>query len=166
MGAIIQKHNNKIINACTAPEPKPRNCNCRNKDKCPMNGNCLTETVIYRAEVDTPLGPREYIGSTEKDFKIRYNGHTQSFRSSTKQNATALSKCLWDHNLQPNPEIKWTILSNAHAYAPGHPFCDLCTTEKLCILKNIHNEHSLNKRNEICKMCPHRDKFSLGTFRM
>ena len=65
-----------------------------------------------------------------------------------------------------NPEIKWNIVSNAHAYAPGHPFCDLCTTEKLCILKNIHNKHSLNKRNEICKMCPHRDKFSLGTFRM
>ena len=127
-----------------------------------MEGKCLTETIIYKAEINTPAGQKEYIGSTEKDFKLRYNGHTQSFRTQSKQNATALSKYIWDHALQPKPDIKWTIVFKANKYTPGQLFCDLCTTEKLFILKNINSHRSLNKRHEICRMCPHRDKFSLG----
>ena len=163
IASIIQSHNLKIINENNA-EPTnttTKTCNCRNKANCPLKGQCLTETIIYKAKLETQTGTKEYIGSTERDFKTRYNGHTQSFRTQYKSNATALSQCVWEQNLQPNPTVNWEILQHTHTYKPGNRMCDLCTSEKLHILKTINNRDNLNKRNEICKRCPHRDKHTL-----
>ena len=45
--------------------PKP-NCNCRNKANCPLQGDCLTESIVYRATVKR--GDKEteeiYVGLT------------------------------------------------------------------------------------------------------
>ena len=161
MAHIIQNHNIKILNQNNTAPINIRTCNCRNKANCPLDGQCLTEAVIYTAKLETPAGTKEYIGSTERDFKTRYNGHTQSFRTDYKRNATALSQCVWDFNLQPNPTVKWEITQKTHAYKPGDKMCDLCISEKLHIIKTIQNHHTLNKRNEICKRCPHRDKHAL-----
>ena len=50
MDSIIPRHTVvKIVN----PMQKSFECNCRKKDSCPLNDECLTPKVIYRAVVST-----------------------------------------------------------------------------------------------------------------
>ena len=54
---------------------------------CPLNGQCLTKSVIYQATVTTEDdGSKEtYIGLTKNVFKERFNGHKMTFRHFFKQ---------------------------------------------------------------------------------
>ena len=47
---------------------------------CPLNGKCLTESLVYSAKIETPSENFTYIGMTEGSFKTRYNNHNASFR--------------------------------------------------------------------------------------
>ena len=47
-----------------------RNCNCRKKEKCPMETNCRSGNIIYRCVVIATGHPRKvYLGTAEDDFK-------------------------------------------------------------------------------------------------
>ena len=70
-------------------------------------------------------------------FKTRYNNHLQSFSKPEKQNSTSLAQYVWNNNLSPNPRINWEIIKECKTYAPGNKSCDLCTTEKNEILKQV-----------------------------
>ena len=77
---IIKIHNKrvtKINERSIAP------CNCRDKNNCPMNGNCRVENVVYKCVFYATEKPKEhvYIGVTEGDWKQRYHNHTMSFRN-------------------------------------------------------------------------------------
>ena len=43
MSSILTSHNKKIL----AENEKQYECNCRNKDECPLDNKCLTPRVIY-----------------------------------------------------------------------------------------------------------------------
>ena len=47
MGSIISGHNKSLL----TPNNSSFRCNCRNKSNCPLEGNCLTQKVIYQADV-------------------------------------------------------------------------------------------------------------------
>ena len=47
MDSIISGHNHSIFN----PKQKSFGFDCRKKDSCSLNGECLTLKVIYRADV-------------------------------------------------------------------------------------------------------------------
>ena len=47
IGSIISAHSWNILN----PIVNPYGCNCRVKSSCPLNGECLTPKIIYRANV-------------------------------------------------------------------------------------------------------------------
>ena len=67
-----------ILNSHTG-HTKP--CNCRKKDKCPLNGQCLVQNIVYKCVASTSMNPdKTYLGTAEGDFKKRYNNHTKSFR--------------------------------------------------------------------------------------
>ena len=51
-------------------------------------------------------------------------------------------------------DIKWEILEKCHEYVGGRSKCDVCVTEKLCIMKN-KSPNSLNKRSELTNKCLH-----------
>ena len=56
MGSIINNHNKKILtNNNTTPQ---NGCNCRKKDQCPLDNNCLITSVIYKANVTTDKDDR------------------------------------------------------------------------------------------------------------
>ena len=143
--AIIASHNSKILNG----PPKKREgkkCNClrSRKDKCPMRGDCCHSDVIYHATVKEEWEEdRKYVGSA-KNFKKRYYGHAASFRDSDKKHNTALSTHVWERELNPEPEIEWSILAHAPAYSKGNRNCDLCLTEKLHIARNTSPLSSSN----------------------
>ena len=159
MEKIMNAHNKKLLSSPTTTNIKT--CNCRNKAECPVPGKCCTPCVVYEAQVNTNNKTAHYIGSTGGEFKIRFNGHKQSFRQEYKKSSTALSQFVWDNNLNPNPQIKWKFLKVSKPYAPGQASCDVCASEKLFILKSSKDSKFLNKRNELVKVCPHKAKYRL-----
>ena len=90
MGIIISNHNKRILNNTT-----PQNgCNCRKKDQCLLNNNCLITSVIYKANVttDTDDTGENYIELTEGTFKQRYTQRKQSFRNRKYASRNELAK--------------------------------------------------------------------------
>ena len=65
----MQAHNTKLLNTKEENTHEKRTCNCRKKEKCPLNGHCLEETIVYQAEVKNGETTNIYTGSTEGPFK-------------------------------------------------------------------------------------------------
>ena len=148
MEKVNQNNNNNNI----------RKCNCRNKTKCPLRGECLTECVVYKATITTPTSSCNYFGSTEGQFKTRYNNHMHSFRTKSKKHSTTLATLMHnkkEQNITPN--VIWSIEKNCKPYICGSRRCDLCLTEKLAIIQ----KPNINKRSEIINKCRHRSKYKL-----
>ena len=171
---IIDNHNKRILtahaktNATTAAADSAptiinnnnKKCNCRQKNSCPLNGNCLQPAVIYQATVtrkDTNT-TETYIGLTANDFKTRYSNHMSSFRHAKNRNSTELSKHVWtlkENNI--NYSIAWRILSSHLPYNSSSKRCNLCLKEKFLIICRPELS-TLNKRNELVSSCRHRNK--------
>jgi len=99
MASIIKSHITKIGKPATKErDPTPnKTCNCRNPANCPLNGNCLKESLIHEANVTSRNQESSYFGSCSTDFKKCYNNHTATFRHRNKAAHTELSKCIWRH---------------------------------------------------------------------
>ena len=154
---IIDNHNKRILNSSKhADEPADnavdsKSCNCRQKNTCPLNGNCLQSSVIYQATVvrNDNNTSETYIGLTENDFKTRYRNHSASFRHAKHRNSTELSKHIWtlkDSNIDHS--ISWRIISSSSPYNSSSKRCNLCLKEKFLIICRP-DLSSLNKRNEL-----------------
>ncbi|KAJ8021258.1 hypothetical protein HOLleu_38405 [Holothuria leucospilota] len=142
------------------------NCNCRAQTQCPLEGNCLANTIVYQATVTRHDNNKEesYIGLTENTFKTRYTAHKSSFNHKDKRNATTLSEYIWklkDTNVEHT--VKWKLISKARAYTTSSKTCNLCLEEKFFI---IHKPSlaTLNKRNELISSCRHRNKHLLCNY--
>ena len=111
-------------------------CNCRNRNDCPLNNTCLTSELVYRADVSGADGhTKTYIGLTGNSFKTRFVQHVHSFRNIQRRNSTSLSKYIWHlKGRGVDPVIKWSIAAKAGRYRGGRGNCNLCATERLCIL--------------------------------
>ena len=74
MANIISSHNKKIINS--GYEKNCKLCNCRNKSNFPLDNKCLTNKIVYKAEIETNNGINElstkvYFGICEVELKSR-----------------------------------------------------------------------------------------------
>ena len=164
---IIENHNKRILNSpehsiSTDNSVVNKSCNCRQKNTCPLNGNCLQSSVIYQATVkrNNNNTSETYIGLTESAFKTRYRNHTASFRHTKHRNSrsTELSKHVWslkDSNIDYS--ISWRIISSSSSYNSSCKRCNLCLKEKFLIICRP-DLSSLNKRNELVSSCRHRNK--------
>ena len=166
---IMNMHNKAISNNSTTPDPSTntRACNCRRRDQCPLNGQCLQKGIIYQAKViaDNSSKAETYIGLTETTFKTRYNNHKSSFNLIHKKSNTELSNHVWklkDSNI--NYSIEWSIVRRARPYSPAVQRCSLCNWEKYYIICHP-NEASLNKRSELVSTCRHSHKYTLKSWK-
>ena len=58
IGSIISSHNLKILRQHEERNSvETRRCNCRNKNDCPLSGECLACSIIYRADVSVANDP-------------------------------------------------------------------------------------------------------------
>ena len=89
----ITKHNNKLL--FLNFEQTTRMRYCRDKASCPMDRNCLQKCFVYQAQVDSTNSRKSYLGSSEDEFKTRYNNHTMSFRDKGYEKETELPKYVW-----------------------------------------------------------------------
>ena len=106
-----------------------------NKDDCPLEGKCLTESVIYQATVTRSDTTKQetYVGLTENQFKTRYRSHVSSFKNIKYRNSTELSKHIWtlkDANVQYS--IKWKVIKRCRPYSNISKRCNLCFTWEIC----------------------------------
>ena len=149
-----------VAKVLATPAPPPaRTCNCNLRNgPCPLNGECLTKSLVYKSNVIVPQRKtKHYHGLAGNTFKERYTGHTSDFRN--KRSATGLSKYIWqlkDENREY--DVTWEIHTKSHAYRCGTRRCDLCLSEKLAIVQ-ADPVTSLNKRSELAKACPHQSKW-------
>ena len=165
MKTMITKHNSRILNKNENRKlQRTDNCNCRRKEQCPLQGNCLTNNIVYRADVTTTdtRETKQYIGMTANSSKERYRNHIKSIEDRKYSNETELSKYIWDlKSKNQSFSIKWTIVKRAAAYTSGAKRYNLCLQEKLCIMK-ARLKILLNKRSEIVSKCRHRNRFLIS----
>ena len=111
---IIKQHNRNISNK------KQKQTNAWNKNKCPLNGNCKVQNVIYKCTVSAPqtFKQRVYLGIAEGNWKQRLYNHRQCFKDKKHKTDTALSRILWDLKDNHNriPKLTWSIVR----FAPGY----------------------------------------------
>ena len=67
MSSYTYMHNQKVLND-KPNETGIDNCNCRNKDTCPLPNSCQKKCIVYQANIDRDItGYKEkcYLGSCE-----------------------------------------------------------------------------------------------------
>ena len=168
VGAAINAHNKSII---FERKPLERGgCNCqrgRYRNNCPLQGECLSENVLYEATVTSDLpnyGERHYKGVTKGPWKERLGNHVKDFGDKKYEKSTALSKEIWRlKDANANYNISWRIIKQHNAYIPATKRCILCINEKFEILENI-GPNQLNQRSELISTCRHRHRYKLSQY--
>ena len=158
LGLKIAAHNFKILRGETIEDNlEKRSCNCRQKDLCPVDQKCLSEGVVYQAEVTRDDGVKDsYVGLTERTFKDRWTKHKSSFRTRNPKNASGLSRYIWNlEDIGMGYKIDWRILSRAKPFDPASGVCRLCIREKYYIIFKPELS-TINCRNEIAGPCLHK----------
>ena len=167
----IKQHNSRLLQARFENHPtggETKKCNCQKKHLCPLDGNCVQECVIYKAEVKTQNSTYHYFGLTEGLFKERYRNHMKSFKNVNYRDDSDLSDFIWDLKEKgiENFEIKWSIVAKPKKYVQGSRHCDLCNTEKLFIIDDNNRNRLLNKRSELVSKCRRQNKYLLHNFKV
>ena len=156
----ISGHNSKVLSEfrkSQGPQVMEKECNCRKRNECPVDGKCLQQGVVYQATIRR--GDRQtdtYIGLTATSFKDRWRNHKSNFKTRNPKNATALSKHIWaleDQDIRY--DVSWKIVSRAKPFNHVTGVCQLCTREKYFIIFKPEMA-SLNSRNEIAGPCLHK----------
>lgn len=167
VASIINAHNKKVLN--NNKQVNTPGCNCRNRDECPLRGNCLDKNVVYCGKVtvnNEEIGPN-YIGITENTWKDRNYKHRNSYNDPNKKNDTRLSKYIWDLKdkgvKMEDIKFEWSIIDHATPYINGTRKCNLCLTEKFHIITSSLD--LINKRSELISKCRHENKFYLMNFK-
>ena len=79
--SIITSHNTRIIRKNQTQATSADNCNCRNKEACPLQNMCMNKDIVYKTTISTSNAKdtKHYIGMTSSTFKERYRNHIKSF---------------------------------------------------------------------------------------
>ena len=78
----------------------------------------------------------------------------------SEKTATSLSTYVWRlKDAGEIPTINWKIMKKCRPYKAGTRKCDVCLSEKLCILKAEAN--CINANTELMQKCRHSNKFKL-----
>ena len=76
----MNAHNRKIL--YPSPTIGKRTCNYINMSQCPLEQRCLSNNILYQANI-TSFGQNSetkvYDGIFETTFKLRYTSHKKSF---------------------------------------------------------------------------------------
>ena len=142
-----------------------KTCNCRRKIDCPMDGNYLSECLIYKASVSTTTN-KYYYGTCENTLKERCNNHKCYFKNKSHEKNTELFKSVQGLKERDiNYFTSWDIAVKLQRYICGSEKCDLCIYEKFFIAR-ADPYVLLNKRDDkFVSKWQHRNKFPLKCYK-
>ena len=143
-------------------DQEERICSCPRNKECPLNGECLTKNLIYRATVSCQ-GQKDmiYTGQSIRTFKERLANHSTSFKKAYKRTFCSLATYIWDLKLQNKQyTINWKKIKACRTYSRETKRCDLCDSEKNEILSSMIKDPTavINSRTELMRSCTHRYK--------
>ena len=154
MKSVIKAHNDKIIRKSKQTDLPDKPCNCRVKPECPLRGNCLVQSVVYKATVTHDNTTATYIGLAGGTFKERYRNHTKSFRNNKYEKETELSKYIWDlKKTNIDYKLRWDVVKKSNTGIRKSGQCNLCLEEKFAI--NMNKDNIINRRSELISKCRH-----------
>ena len=164
MESLISAHNKRVIAAAEGrEEPTSYGCNCLTRvETCPLNGECKTPSLIYRADVEAEGKSKYYIGQTHRTFKQRLYLHNSDTKTG-KRRCTLSSHLLDLKSRGVVPQVSWSKICIAKARRRGERMCQLCISEKTNIA--CGEENILNKRSEVMVPCRHKESLYLSNFR-
>ena len=159
MSTVISARNAKLL---APPQEKvEKMCNCRVKNACPLEGKCLSKSVVYKATVKQDNQKiNTYIGLTSNHFKKRFYSHNHSFKN-PDVNQTSLSnhiRKLKEEKIEHT--IHWEQIDQARVFSPVTGICALCTKEKFHITFKP-GVGPLNKKSEMFSNCRHKRRVLL-----
>ena len=160
MASILSSHNLNVINPY---KTRTYGCNCRTKGSCPLQNQCLTPKIIYRADVENDINSetKSYFRLPETPFKDSFGNHTRNFKHKTYSNGTELSKYIWDlKETGTDPIVKWSIVEKVHSNTKIN-YCKSCLLKKLYTIDFVDVNCLLNKRNKFISGCKHQNKLFL-----
>ena len=94
MNSYTYMHNHKVLSN-KPNEMGINNCNCCNKDTCPLPNSCQTKCIIYQANIDCDIAGykhKYYLGSCETTFKDHFGNQKESFNHIKHKNDTKHQK--------------------------------------------------------------------------
>ena len=138
-------------------------CNCKTKNKCPMNGLYNLENVVYQGIIfPKEKVQKTYIGISSTKWKLRFNNHNYSISHEHLKNQTALSKYFWKlKNKDLTLDIQWSILKRSNTPNCFDSRCNLCQDEKIQIMLYPDPDILSNQRCDLIARCRHRNKSNL-----
>ena len=79
MPSIFSSYNLNVINPY---KTQTHGCNCRIEKSCPLQNQCLTPKIIYRADVENDINSETkfYFGLTETPFKEKFVNYSRDFK--------------------------------------------------------------------------------------
>ena len=160
MSPILSSHNLNVINSY---KTQTYGCNCKKKESYPLQNQCLTPKIIYRADVENDINSETkfYFGLTETPFKEEFGILTRDFKHKTYPKSTELSKRISNlKETEINQIVKWSIVERIYCNTKIN-YCKLCLLEKSYIIDFIDDNRLLNKRNEFISGCNYQNKLLL-----
>ena len=151
MKPSISIHDKTVTNP--QPSAQAKRCNCINKSIWPLNNKCLSNNVLFKANITstTENCKNKIYYSSETKFKLRYTNHQKSFKNRKYKTDTELSNEIWRLREQNrNVDISLEILGKRQSYNTGTKRCILCLNEKLTIALHKQDK-TVNKRIEIIR---------------
>ena len=115
----MNDHNKKIL------QPKPAELqklyNCLVKEDCPINGLCLTSSVLYQTTIkcsDSKYKQKMCKGICDRTFKKRYGNHEKSFNLINLKVTPPYLQDTGPYNKNSKPRAYWEIKGQYKAYKP------------------------------------------------
>ena len=105
----IHKHNRNTLEKAQQKHPDTQLCNCTNKKQCPLNGQCLTESIVYQPNITADIpGYKEkvYLGVSETTFSVCYGDHKKLFTKHHKKRYGVISGVLEGKTAKRNTQDK------------------------------------------------------------
>ena len=124
ISSIISGHNKNLLN----PTVTQYGCKSQIREDRPLQNQCLTPNIIYRAGVHCKANKdhKFYFGLAQTPFKERFQNRKKDFNHEQYIKSTELSKYkyIWPLKDAGTPYIiNWSIVAKVN-------YCPLCLTEK------------------------------------
>ena len=147
--------------------PTQYGCNCQIREDFPLQNQCLSPNIIYRADVycEENKDYKFYFGVAQTAFKERFRNLNRSFSHKQYINCTELSQYIWSLKDAGTPyTTNWSLVAKVKGSTKTNN-CPLCLTEKYHLKEYFNDIHLLNKNSEFINAYRHQSKLLLKTLK-
>ena len=89
ISSIIAGHNESLLQ----PKITKYGCYCRVKNTCPLQNQCQTPNLIYRADIENEVNDEKiYFGLAATTFKEQFGNHKKDYNHKQHSKNSELSK--------------------------------------------------------------------------